>query len=81
MGVQEHYFTKSELILIHKTLWHVKRFFEEAGVSNSYFSEYEKLEILPTDIYEDKSEHKRAIKILTRGISAILSHCLSENDK
>jgi hypothetical protein len=33
-------FTKSEIVGVHMTLFHLKTFFESAGFSNNFFHEY-----------------------------------------
>ncbi len=63
---------KEELIFIHMTLAQVKRFFEEAGISNGHFEYYNQLNISPVHIHRSKADHKKAIFCLCRDISGIL---------
>jgi len=62
---------KEELVLLHLTLFHMKRFFEEAGIANGHFDTYESIGIQPVHIHKSKAEHKRAILTLCKGISDI----------
>jgi len=62
---------KEELVLLHLTLFHMKRFFEEAGIANGHFKTYEELGIQPVHIHKSKAEHKKAILTLCRGLSDI----------
>ncbi len=63
---------KEELIFIHMTLAQVKRFFEEAGISNGHFETYNQLNISPVHIHRSKADHKKAIFCLCKDISGIL---------
>ena len=62
---------KEELVMLHLTLFHVKRFFEEAGIANGYFKEYEKLGVQPVHIHKSKSDHQKAIYTLCKAITEI----------
>ncbi len=62
---------KEELVLLHLTLFYIKRFFEEVGIANGHFREYDKLGIKPVHIHKSKAEHKKAVFLLCRGISDI----------
>lgn len=62
---------KEELVLLHLTLFHMKRFFEEAGIANGYFKTYEQLDVQPVHIHKSKADHKKAILTLCKGISDI----------
>jgi hypothetical protein len=62
---------KEELVFLHLTLFHMKRFFEKAGIANGHFLSYEKLGIQPVHIHRSKADHKKAIITLCRGITDI----------
>ncbi len=59
---------KRELISIHIILFNAKRILEYMGCKNRYFELYDTLEIYPSDLYRVKSDHKRAISLLCKGI-------------
>jgi len=63
---------KEELVFLHLTLFHVKRFLEEVGVTNGYFEEYDEFGVQPVHIHKSKNDHKRAIFLLCRGINDLL---------
>uniref|UniRef100_A0A7C4W3B3 UPF0058 family protein n=1 Tax=Geoglobus ahangari TaxID=113653 RepID=A0A7C4W3B3_9EURY len=63
---------KEELVFLHLTLFHVKRFLEEAGVTNGYFEKYDEFGVQPVHIHKSKNDHKRAIFLLCRGINELL---------
>lgn len=62
---------KEELVLLHLTLFHMKRFFEEAGIANGHFKAYDQLGVQPVHIHKSKAEHKKAILTLCKGISEV----------
>ncbi len=62
---------KEELVLLHLTLFHMKRFFEEAGIANGHFKDYEALGVQPVHIHKSKAEHKKAIIALCKALSDI----------
>jgi len=62
---------KEEIVLLHLTLFHVKRLFEQAGIANGHFKIYDELDIQPVHIHKSKADHKKAILLLCRGISEI----------
>jgi hypothetical protein len=61
-------FGKEELVHLHLLLFHVKKTFECYGVENEYFSEYDRLNISPVQIFRQKTEHQEAIFKLCMGI-------------
>ncbi|MBE8538691.1 UPF0058 family protein [Geoglobus acetivorans] len=63
---------KEELVFLHLTLFHVKRFLEEAGLSNGYFREYEDMGVQPVHIHKSKNDHKKAIFLLCKGLNEML---------
>jgi hypothetical protein len=62
---------KEELVLLHLALFHMKRFFEEAGIANGHFGTYDQLGVQPVHIHKSKADHKKAILVLCKGISDI----------
>ncbi len=68
---------KDELLQLHSLLCQVKRFFEDAGLPlNGEFQEYEDLLVSPQHIHKSKTDHKRAVFMLGKGLSEI---CLLDN--
>lgn len=64
---------KDELLQLHSLLCQVKRFFEEAEFpGGTAFSEYEELEVSPQHIHKSKTDHKRAVFLLGKGLSEIV---------
>lgn len=70
---------KEELVVLHLTLFQVKRFLEGAGVANGHFREYDKLGINPVHIHKSKADHKRAILMLCKGISDVFKDKSAED--
>jgi hypothetical protein len=62
---------KEEIVLLHLTLFHIKRLFENAGIANGHFDVYDKLGVQPVHIHKSKSDHKKAILLLCKGISEV----------
>lgn len=62
---------KEEIVLLHMTLYHIKRLFENAGIANGHFKNYDELGVQPIHIHKSKSDHKKAILMLCKGISEI----------
>lgn len=62
---------KEEIVLLHLTLFHIKRLFEHAGIANGHFDIYDKLGVQPVHIHKSKSDHKKAILLLCKGISEV----------
>ncbi len=68
---------KDELLQLHSLLCQVKRFFEDAGLPlNGEFQEYEDLLVSPQHIHKSKTDHKKAVFMLGKGLSEI---CLLDN--
>ena len=64
---------KDELLQLHSLLCQTKRYFETAGLPvNGEFSEYQNLEVSPQHIHRSKTDHKRAVFYLAKGISQII---------
>ncbi len=62
---------KEEIVLLHLALFHIKRFFEDAGIANGHFKQYDELGVQPVHIHKSKADHKKAIMLLCKGISEI----------
>ncbi|WP_202318885.1 UPF0058 family protein [Archaeoglobus neptunius] len=62
---------KEEIVLLHMTLYHVKKLFENAGIANGHFRSYDELGVQPVHIHKSKSDHKKAILLLCKGISEV----------
>jgi len=62
---------KEEIVLLHMTLYNIKRLFENAGIANGHFKNYDELGVQPVHIHKSKSDHKKAIMMLCKGISEI----------
>lgn len=64
---------KDELLQLHSLLCQVKRFMEDAGLPlNGEFHEYEDLEVSPQHIHKSKTDHKRAVFMLGKGLSEVV---------
>ncbi|MCS7119000.1 MAG: UPF0058 family protein [Archaeoglobaceae archaeon] len=63
---------KEEVLILHLVLFHVKRILEDAGVANGHFKAYENLGVSPAQVSKSKSEHKKAVLLLCKGISEVL---------
>ena len=61
---------KDELLQLHSLLCQVKRFFED--MEGTAFSEYADLEVSPQHIHKSKTDHKRAVFLLGKGLSDIV---------
>lgn len=69
---------KEEVLVLHLVLFHIKKILEDVGVANGHFYAYESLGITPVHVNRSKSEHKKAVLLLCRGISEILRSNSSE---
>lgn len=64
---------KDELLQLHSLLCQVKRFFEDAGLpANEAFAGYEEMEVSPQHIHKSKTDHKRAVFMLSRGMAELV---------
>lgn len=64
---------KDELLQLHSLLCQVKRFFEDANVPmDSVFDAYEEMEVSPQHIHKSKTDHKRAVFMLGKGLSEVV---------
>lgn len=64
---------KDELLQLHSLLCQVKRYFEDSGLPlNGEFKEYHTLSVSPQHIHKSKTEHKRAVFLLGKGLSEVV---------
>ncbi len=64
---------KDELLQLHSLLCQVKRFFEDADTGNiEAFDDYDNLEVSPQHIHKSKTDHKRAVFLLGKGLSELV---------
>lgn len=69
---------KEELLVLHLALFHVKKILEDAGIANGHFKTYESLGISPVQVNRNKSEHKKAVLLLCKGISEVFKNYYPE---
>lgn len=68
-----HGMHKDELLQLHSLLCQMKRYLADAGVPlDTSFEEYEGLNVSPQHIHKSKTDHKRAVFLLGKGISEIV---------
>jgi len=61
---------KDELLQLHSLLCQVKRFLEDANIPlTTEFGEYENLAVSPQHIHKSKTDHKRAVFLLGKGLA------------
>jgi hypothetical protein len=64
---------KDELLQLHSLLCQVKRFFEDSDIPMAeVFDEYENMEVSPQHIHKSKTDHKRAVFMLGKGLSEVV---------
>lgn len=64
---------KDELLQLHSLLCQVKRFFHDAGLpAEAAFADYEDLEVSPQHIHKSKTDHKRAVFLLGKGMADLV---------
>jgi hypothetical protein len=63
---------KEELVHLHMLLAQLKKYCEENG-SDCDFTEYNELDISPSQVHRSKEEHKQAIFVL--GAELAKNHC------
>lgn len=69
---------KEEVLVLHLVLFNIKRILENAGLANGHFKAYESLGINPVQVNRSKSDHKKAVLLLCKGISEVLKTNNSE---
>jgi hypothetical protein len=64
---------KDELLQLHSLLCQMKRYFEECGMPLvGEFKEYDNLQVSPQHIHKSKTDHKRAVFLLGKGLSEVV---------
>lgn len=64
---------KDELLQLHSLLCQMKRYFEDSGLPlNGEFHEYDGLNCSPQHIHKSKTDHKRAVFYLGKGLSEVI---------
>ena len=64
---------KDELLQLHSLLSQMKRYFEDSGLPlQGEFQEYEGLNCSPQHIHKSKTDHKRAVFLLGKGLSEVV---------
>ncbi len=64
---------KDELLQLHSLLCQMKRYFDDAGLPlRGEFGEYDSLSVSPQHIHKSKTDHKRAVFLLGKGLSQIV---------
>jgi hypothetical protein len=64
---------KDELLQLHSLLCQMKRYFEDCGLPLvGEFREYDLLAVSPQHIHKSKTDHKRAVFLLGKGLSEVV---------
>lgn len=64
---------KDELLQLHSLLCQMKRYFEDSGLPlRGEFGEYDALSVSPQHIHKSKTDHKRAVFLLGKGLSQVV---------
>ena len=64
---------KDELLQLHSLLSQMKRYFEDSGLPLvGEFGEYDNLNCSPQHIHKSKTDHKRAVFYLGKGLAEII---------
>jgi hypothetical protein len=64
---------KDELLQLHSLLCQMKRYFEACDLPLvGEFKEYEELQVSPQHIHKSKTDHKRAVFLLGKGLSEVV---------
>ena len=64
---------KDELLQLHSLLCQMKRYFEDSGLPvNGEFVEYDGLNCSPQHIHKSKTDHKRAVFYLGKGLAEVI---------
>jgi hypothetical protein len=64
---------KDELLQLHSLLCQMKRYFEDCGLPLvGEFGEYEALQVSPQHIHKSKTDHKRAVFLLGKGLADVV---------
>lgn len=64
---------KDELLQLHSLLCQMKRYLEDSGLPLvGEFKEYDSLSVSPQHIHKSKTDHKRAVFLLGKGLSEVV---------
>jgi len=64
---------KDELLQLHSLLCQMKRYFEDSGLPvRGEFREYDGLNVSPQHIHKSKTDHKRAVFLLGKGLAEVI---------
>ncbi|MFO1533371.1 MAG: UPF0058 family protein [Thermoplasmatota archaeon] len=64
---------KDELLQLHSLLCQMKRYFEDCGLPLvGEFGEYDALQVSPQHIHKSKTDHKRAVFLLGKGLADVV---------
>jgi hypothetical protein len=64
---------KDELLQLHSLLCQMKRYFQESGLPvDGEFREYDGLAVSPQHIHKSKTDHKRAVFLLGKGLAEVV---------
>lgn len=64
---------KDELLQLHSLLCQVKRYLEDSGLPlRGEFGEYDGLNCSPQHIHKSKTDHKRAVFFLGKGLAEVI---------
>lgn len=64
---------KDELLQLHSLLCQMKRYFEDSGLPvDGEFIEYDGLNCSPQHIHKSKTDHKRAVFYLGKGLAEVI---------
>jgi len=64
---------KDELLQLHSLLCQMKRYLEDSGLPlRGEFREYDGLSISPQHIHKSKTDHKRAVFLLGKGLAEVV---------
>jgi hypothetical protein len=65
---------KDELLQLHEQMVAIMRNFQaREEVTEGLFSEYESLDVDPSDVHKSKSEHKHAVFVLGNALASAMS--------
>ncbi len=71
---------KDELLQLHSLLCQVKRYLEDANLPlNDEFGEYDSINVSPQHIHKSKTDHKKAVFLLGKGLSEVVMMDNPEN--
>lgn len=64
---------KDELLQLHSLMSQMKRYFETAGFpTDGEFGEYDSMSVSPQHIHKSKTDHKKAVFLLGKGLAEVV---------